>query len=105
MSAPLKKSLINKMDVNSSPDFDVRFFEKLDEQKKRPSSFANWLTWAVSGCATASVLFIAVTSYNFPDRHSFNHKEYVDSVLEIQKTVNEDISRDADLTSHHHDEI
>lgn len=108
MSYELKKSLIKKMDITPAPDFDLRFFEKLENHQKRPSVFANWLTWAVSGCATASVLFIAVTSYNVPARRTLNRQEYVESFLEIQKTVNEDISRDEvmiDLTTLAPDEI
>lgn len=102
----LKKSLTEKMDVPVSSDFDARFFEKLNHQKKRPGVFANWLTWAISGCATASVLFIAINSYRVPV-HTFNHQEYVEAALEIQSTMTEDITSDAtvDLTSLSYDEI
>ena len=102
----LKQSLIEKMDVSASPDFDARFFEKLKHQKKRPGVFANWLTWAISGCATASVLFIAINTYRVPV-HTFNHQEYVEAALEIQSTMTEDITNDGivDLTSLSYDEI
>lgn len=102
----LKKSLIEKLDVKSSSDFDSRFFEKLEKDKKRPRVFANWLTWAISGCATASVLFIAINSYRVP-APTFNHKEYVESALEIQSAMTDDITSDGtvDLTTSTYDEI
>lgn len=102
----LKKSLAEKLDVKPSSDFDSRFFEKLEKEKKRPRVFANWLTWAISGCATASVLFIAINSYRVPTQ-TFNHKEYVESALEIQSAMTEDITSDStvDLTSSSYDEI
>ena len=107
MSMKLKESLVKKMDVKPSAGFDDKFFARLDKENTRPGVFASWLTWAISGCATASVLFIAVNNYNVPARHSFNHKEYVESVLEIQKTFNEDVSSDEmiDLTTTASDEI
>lgn len=102
----LKKSLVEKLDVKPSSDFDSRFFEKLEKEKKRPGVFANWLTWAISGCATASVLFIAINSYRVP-APTFNHKEYVESALEIQSAMTDDITSDGtvDLTSSTVDEI
>jgi hypothetical protein len=102
----LKKSLIEKLDVKPSSDFDSRFFEKLEKEKKRPRVFASWLTWAISGCATASVLFIAITSYRVPT-NSFNHKEYVESALEIQSAMTEEsfVDGTVDLTSSSYDEI
>jgi hypothetical protein len=102
----LKKSLIEKLDVTPSSDFDSRFFEKLEKEKKRPRVFASWLTWAISGCATASVLFIAINSYRGLTP-TFNHKEYVESALEIQSTMTDDITGDGtvDLTSSSYDEI
>lgn len=106
MSNKLKQSLVEKMDIKSSPDFDARFFEKLAKEQKRPRAFASWLTWAISGCATASVLFIAINSYKVPTA-TFNHKEYVDTALEIQSAMTDDIVSDetSDLTSPSYDEI
>lgn len=105
MSNKLKHSLIEKLDVKPSSDFDSRFFEKLEKQKK-PKAFANWLTWAISGCATASVLFIAINSYRVP-APTFNHKEYAEAAMEIQSSMTEDITNDTlpDLTSSSYDEI
>lgn len=102
----LKKSLVEKLDVKPSSDFDSRFFEKLEREKKRPRVFASWLTWAISGCATASVLFIAINSYRVP-APTFNHKEYVESALEIQSAMTDDITSEGtvDLTSSSYDEI
>lgn len=102
----LKKSLVEKLDVKTSSDFDSRFFEKLEKEKKRPRVFASWLTWAISGCATASVLFIAITSYRVP-APAFNHREYVESALEIQSAMTDDTSFDGtvDLTTSAVDEI
>lgn len=106
MDSELKKALISKTQNQKSPDFDAAFFEKLDREKSRPKVFASWLTWAVSGCATLCVLFIAVTTYNTPGKPSFNHKEYVNSAIEIQNSLNEDASLDdLDLTSQDYDEI
>lgn len=106
MSNKLKQSLVEKMDMKPSPDFDSRFFEKLEKEKKRPRVFASWLTWAISGCATASVLFIAINSYKVPTA-TFNHKEYVDTALEIQSAMTDDVTSDetSDLTSPSYDEI
>ena len=106
MSNKLKESLVEKMDMKSSPDFDSRFFKKLEKQQKRPRAFASWLTWAISGCATASVLFIVINSYKVPTA-TFNHKEYIDTALEIQSAMTEDITNDgmSDLTSPAYDEI
>lgn len=106
MSNKLKQSLVEKMEIKPSSDFDSRFFEKLEKQKKRPGVFANWLTWAISGCATASVLFIAINSYKVPTA-TFNHKEYIDTALEIQSAMTEEITNDgmSDLTSSAVDEI
>ena len=106
MSEKLKQSLIEKMDVNPSKDFDARFFEKLRSQQKRPRLFANWLTWAISGCATASVLFIAINSYRVPTT-TFNHREYVQTALEIQSSMNEVFTSEemSDLTGASVDEI
>ena len=103
----LKKSLIKKMDVEPSKNFDAKFFEKLHKEEARPKVFSTWITWAISGCATASVLFIAITNYNVQPRHTFNHKEYIDSMLELQNTVNDGIADDRmiDLTSTPSDEI
>ncbi|MBY0413226.1 MAG: hypothetical protein K2Q18_03630 [Bdellovibrionales bacterium] len=105
MSDSLKRSLKKKMAVAPSSDFDSKFFAKL-EKEKRPSVFSNWLTWAVSGCATASVLFIAINNYNQTHR-GFDHKEYVEAAMEIQNTMTEDISTDdmIDLTTSSSDEI
>lgn len=107
MSNNLKKALLKKMDHSSSQNFDALFFEKLEKEKaKKPGVFSNWIAWAISGCATASVIFIAATNYNIP-AHSFNHQEYVESALEIQSTINDDISNDdmIDLTTSSPDEI
>ena len=106
MTNKLKQSLIEKIDVNSSKDFDARFFEKLSREQKRPRLFANWLTWAISGCATASVLLLAINSYRVPTS-TFNHREYVETALEIQTTMNEVITSDemSDLTGSSVDEI
>jgi hypothetical protein len=105
MSNGLKQSLIKKLDVNPSPNFDSQFFEKLEREKKRPSLFSNWITLLVSGCAMASVLFVAINVSS--PRASFNHREYVDSVLEVQRSMTEDITDDdmIDLTSVPSDEI
>lgn len=108
MSNNLKRSLSEKVGETASPDFDSRFFEKLEKQKqqKRPGVFSNWITWAISGCATASVLFIAINTYKVPNA-TFNHKEYVEAAMEIQSTMDESITGDmsADLTSSAVDEI
>lgn len=109
MKNGLKLALIKKMDVTPSENFDAQFFAKL-EDVRRPSVFSNWVTWMVSGLATASVLFISINSFNSPHsshKHSFNHREYVESVLEIQQSMGEEISNDEmmDLTSLTSDEI
>ena len=106
MSDKLKQSLIEKMDVNPSKDFDARFFEKLSSEQKRPRHFANWLTWAISGCATASVLFMAIISFRVPTT-TFNHREYVQTALEIQSSMNEVFTSEemSDLTGASVDEI
>ena len=106
MSNKLKQSLVEKMATKSSSDFDSRFFEKLEKQQKRPRVFASWLTWAISGCATASVLFIAINSYKVPTS-TFNHKEYIDTAMEIQSAMTEEVTSDgmSDLTSSAYDEI
>lgn len=106
MSNELKKSLIKKLDIKPSSGFDAAFFDKLEKTKKRPGVFSNWITWAVSGCATASVLFIAINNYN-SHKHSFNHQEYVESVLEIQRSMSEEIANEDidDLTIIPSDEI
>ena len=106
MSNELKKSLINKMDIKPSSGFDAAFFDKLEKTKKRPGVFSNWVTWAVSGCATASVLFIAISNHN-TQRNSFNHMEYVESVIEIQRSMTEEIASEDmdDLTIIPSDEI
>ena len=103
----LKKAFLEKTDTQPSKGFDEQFFLKLEKEKSRPKSFATWITWAVSGCATASVLFIAITNYNSTHSHAFNHQEYVESVLEVQRDFNEDISTDEtiDLTTATTDEI
>ncbi len=103
----LKESLIKKMDITPSKNFDAAFFEKLESEKSRPKIFSKWITWAISGLATASVLFIAITNYNTAPKHAFNHKEYVESVLEIQSTFNDEITDSAtnDLTVMPSDEI
>jgi hypothetical protein len=102
----LKKSLIEKLDIKPSSDFDSRFFEKLGKEKKRPRVFASWLTWAVSGCATASVLYLAITG-NHPPAPAFNHREYVESAVEIQSAMTDDITiaGTVDLTTSSYDEI
>ena len=81
-------------------------FEKLAIEKVRPKLFSDRLTWALSGFATLTVLFIAVTNYHTPIKRSFNHTEYISSAIEIQNSLNEDISGDdLDLTSLDYDEI
>ena len=101
----LKESLIKKMDISPSKNFDTDFFQKLEREHSRPKLFSRWITWTVSGLATVSVLFIAITNYNTAPKHSFNHKEYVESVLEIQSTFNDDVSEPNDLTALTADEI
>lgn len=106
MSNQLKESLRKKMDVTPSTQFDSLFFDKLEKSRK-PSVFSNWITWAVSGCATASVLFIALSNYHIPTRHAFNHQEYVENALEIQGDLNESVVplESSDLTVNTLDEI
>lgn len=106
MSNKLKQSLIEKIEVEPSKDFDSRFFEKLRNEQTRPPVYASWLTWAVSGCATASVLFFAINSYRTP-LTTFNHREYIETALEIQSAMNDVINSDemSDLTSASVDEI
>lgn len=106
MSNELKKSLIKKLDVKPSSNFDAAFFDKLEKSQKRPGVFSNWITWVVSGCATASVLFIAINNYN-SHNHSFNHEKYVESVIEIQQSMTEEIANEDmdDLTIIPSDEI
>jgi hypothetical protein len=106
MKNGLKQSLIKKLDITPSAKFDAQFFEKL-EKTNRHKGFSNWVTLAISGCATASVLFISISSYNAAHRATFNHREYVESVLEVQQSMTEEISNDdmIDLTSLFSDEI
>lgn len=106
MSNQLKESLRKKMDVTPSAQFDSAFFDKLEKSKK-PGIFSSWITWAVSGCATASVLFIALTNYHLPNKHAFSHKEYIENALEIQGDLNEGIDpvEPSDLTVSSLDEI
>lgn len=110
MKNSLKQSLIKKMDVTPSADFDKHFFQKLDKAN-RPGVFANWITWAVSGLATASVLFISINTFNSPHvrhkTHAFNHKEFVESAMDIQQSMSEEIINDdmIDLTTLPSDEI
>jgi hypothetical protein len=109
MKNGLKQALVKKLEVTPSETFDAQFFEKL-EVARRPGVFSNWITWMVSGLATASVLFISINSFNSPHnlhRSSFNHREYVESVLEIQQSMTEEISNDdmIDLTTLTADEI
>lgn len=105
MSNQLKDALKKKMDVTPSSDFDSTFFEKLEKSKK-PRLFSNWVTWAVSGCATASVLFIAISNYNIPGHKPVTQREFVENALEIQGALNEGISPiDSDLTVSFTDEI
>lgn len=103
----LKESLIKKTEVQPSKNFDATFFEKLEREKSRPRIFTKWITWTISGLATASVFFIAITNYNSAPQHAFNHQEYVESVLEIQGTFNDDLSdpNTNDLTAMPSDEI
>ena len=106
MDNEFKKSLINKIHNQKSPDFDTTFFEKLTIQKSRLKFFFDRLTWAISAFATLTVFFIAVTNYHTPIKRSFNHAEYINSAIEIQNSLNEDISGDdLDLTSLEYDEI
>lgn len=103
----LKKALTKKMDIHPSSGFDAAFFEKLDRKKSSFNFFSKWITWSVTGLATASVLFITITSYNKASKHSFNHAEYVESVLDIQSSFEEDNSdfNASDLTISTSDEI
>jgi hypothetical protein len=103
----LKKSLIKKTEIEVSKKFDDVFFEKLHNEQARPKVFSTWITWLISGFATASVLFIAISSYNLRPHHAFNHNEYIDSMLELQDTVNDGISDDnrINLTVMHTDGI
>ena len=86
----LKKLLIKKIDINYTTEFDTTFFKKLEKEKSRPAIFSKWLIWTVSGLTTASVLFVTIINFNGAPGHSFNHIEYVESVLEIQSTFDED---------------
>lgn len=102
MSKKLKDTFNSKMDVKPSNGFDSAFFSKLEKAQKKPKLFSHWISWAVSGCATASVLFFAVTNYNVPSRSQQQYsEEYIQSVIEIQDTLNEGITSDEaiDLTS------
>ena len=101
----LKKALIEKTHIEKSANFDSAFFAKLE--KERHGIFSGWFAWAISGCATLCVLFMAVTTYNAPVQRSFNHGEYINSTLEIQSSMDEDVSSvDLEgLTTSSYDEI
>ncbi len=108
MSKKLKDTFNAKMDIKPSADFDSSFFTKLEKVQKKPGVFSNWIAWAISGCATASVLFFAVTNYNVPTRsNSVSHEEYIQSVIEVQDTLDEGIVTDdmMDLTTSSPDAI
>lgn len=109
MSKQLKEALVNKMDVKPSAHFDAAFFNKLEKEKNRPLFFSNWIAWAISGCACASVLFVTFTNnqphYRPIAKSTINHQEYLESALEFQNTLNEDVSPDSDLTGSSTDEI
>lgn len=105
MSKKLKEAFIAKMDVKTSPDFDSQFFKKLEKEKARKTSrlFSPNLTWLISGCATLSVLFIAINSYEAPKKAPFHHKEYVEAVIDVQNSFDDSVTNDnasdtADLT-------
>lgn len=101
----LKKALINKTQIERSANFDSTFFAKLE--KERHGIFSGWFAWTISGCATLCVLFMAVTTYTTPVKRTFNHQEYVSSTLEIQNSMNEDVSSEdlEGLTTSSYDEI
>lgn len=103
----LKKSLVKKMDISPSNNFDAEFFKKLEHTKGQPKLFSKWTTWIISGLATTSVLVFAITNYHVSPKHAFNHQEYVDSVLEMQSSFDESIIDDntIDLTTLPSDEI
>lgn len=107
MNKKLRDSFNAKMDLKPSKDFDSTFFAKLEKSDKKPNFFSNWITWAVSGCATASVLFIAVTNYSVPNRSLVHQEEYIQSLIEVQDTLNEGIGGDdlIDLTTSSTDAI
>lgn len=103
----LKQSLVKKLDINPSNNFDAEFFKKLELTKGQPKLFSKWVTWIISGLATTTVLVFAITNYQVSPRHTFNHQEYVDSVLEIQSSFDESSIDDnmIDLTILPSDEI
>lgn len=108
MSKKLKDSFNSKMDIKTSSQFDSTFFAKLEKTQKGPKLFSHWLGWAISGCATASVLFFAVTHYNVPVRPiAATHEEYIQSVIDIQDTLDEGVASEEmmDLTTASSDAI
>jgi hypothetical protein len=109
MSKNLKDSFNKKMDIKSSKDFDSLFFKKLEKEKSKSNIFSQYFTWIISGCATISIIFLAVNNFH-TTRHSFNHQEYIDSVIEMQSSIDENVSSDIpaeglDLTTSQSDEI
>ena len=110
MSKQLKETFNKKMDIHTSASFDKEFFKKLDHEAHKPYFFSRYLPWAMSGLATLSVLFIALNISRFSPQTSPKHREYIDSVIELQNSMDESISSDSqtdtmDLTSAQSDEI
>lgn len=110
MGKNLKETFVKKMDIKSSKDFDSQFFKKLEAQKSKPSFFAHYFTWAISGLATLSIIFIAINNYHMTSKTSLNHQEYIESVIEMQNTIDENVYSDMpeeslDLTTSQADEI
>jgi hypothetical protein len=103
----LKNSLNNKLNIKPSKNFDIIFFEKLAKEQARPKTFSIRRPWLITGLATATALFIFITNYNVPPRHTFNHKEYIDTMLEFQNSANDGLADDRmiDLTTIASDEI
>jgi hypothetical protein len=93
MSRKLKDTFNKKMDLQATPGFDSAFFKKLEKERK-PNFFSRYLTWAISGCATLSVLAIAINTYHVTPQHSFNHKEYVETVIDLQSSFDDSVAGD-----------
>ncbi len=97
----LKDKFNKKASIAPSKNFDQSFFQKLELEKSQKRSFRNWWSYSL-GSALALSLAIVFLVGRQPLKPSFNHSEYIESVLANQEALNEEIS---DLTEEPMDEI
>lgn len=84
----MKKTFNQKFGPKNNPALDLRVLQSIKNENK--FIHPRWFVWSIGICMAVSITFCTLTL----DHSDHTRESYVQSVLEVQKSLDENVDRE-----------